>query len=115
MKVTLKKDHTHAGVKYTAGSTVDVPLLDALWLKAADVVDEEIDAFKAEVRKLEGKDQQEAHAPALAKAVAADAARSKAAAAAPAPTPAPPAVSAAGTASIGASGKGADTSAPAKS
>lgn len=89
MKVTLKKDHTHAGVKYKAGETVDVPLIDALWLKAADLVDEGIDAFKAEVKKLEGKEAQAAHAPALNKAIAADVARNQAAKDA-APTPPPP-------------------------
>lgn len=80
MKVTLKQAHEHNGTKYAAGQVIpDLPLMDALWLKAADVVKEGIDVFKAEVRKIEGKDQQAAYAAALDKAVVADAARTPAA------------------------------------
>ena len=39
MKVTLKKDHTHAGVKYQAGAPIDVAQHDAEWLAAHDVID----------------------------------------------------------------------------
>lgn len=87
MKVTLKKDHTHAGVKYNAGSTVDVPLKDALWLKAADLIDEGLDVIRAEVKKLDSKGQ-DAHADALDKAAAAEAARKAEAAEAARKTPA---------------------------
>ena len=90
MKVTLKFAHTHAGVKYKAGDKVDLPLMDALWLKAEDLVEEGIADVKAEVNKLTGKDKQ-AHQAALDKAVTADAARQPAASATPASTGSKPA------------------------
>lgn len=79
MKVTLKKDHTHNDVKYKAGSTVDVPVHDALWLKAADLIDEGLDAIKAEAKKLVTKENPTPHAEAIARAEKAEADRKAAA------------------------------------
>lgn len=39
MKVTLKKDHTHASVPYKAGEQIEVAQHDAEWLVAAGVID----------------------------------------------------------------------------
>lgn len=39
MKVVLRQAHTHAGIAYAAGETIDVPLLDAVWLKSAGLID----------------------------------------------------------------------------
>lgn len=75
MKVTLKKNHTHAGVAYKAGQTVDVPVHDALWLKAEDLIEEGLDAVKAEVKKLVSKENPTPHSELLARAEAADAQR----------------------------------------
>lgn len=72
MKVTLKKAHTHDGKSYAAGETIDVPVHDALWLKTADLIDEGIDAIKAELKKLASKDNPAPHAEALAAAIDAD-------------------------------------------
>lgn len=66
MKVTLKKDHKHAGVLHKAGSTVDVPVIDAIWLKGQDLIHETVDAIEAEARKLATKDQPKPHADELA-------------------------------------------------
>jgi len=71
MKVTLKFPHTHAGVSYAAGETIDVPVHDALWLKAEDLIEEGLDAIKAELKKLVSKDNPAPHAELLAKAEAA--------------------------------------------
>lgn len=39
MKVVLRQAHTHAGIAYAAGMVIDVPLLDAVWLKSAGLID----------------------------------------------------------------------------
>lgn len=39
MKVTLKKDHTHAGQLHKAGTTIDVTAPEAEWLAAHEVID----------------------------------------------------------------------------
>lgn len=39
MKVTLKKDHTHAGTKHPAGAEIEVPEHDAKWLADNQVID----------------------------------------------------------------------------
>jgi hypothetical protein len=39
MKVTLKKDHTHAGASHPAGAVIDVDQHDAEWLAKAEVID----------------------------------------------------------------------------
>lgn len=39
MKVTLKKDHTHAGKPETAGTEIEVTAPEAEWLAAAGVID----------------------------------------------------------------------------
>lgn len=85
MKVTLKFDHTHAGVAYKAGQTIDVPVHDALWLKTQDLIEEGLDAVKAELKKLVSRDTPAPHAEALANAEAADAQRKADAPEAPTP------------------------------
>lgn len=80
MKVTLKYPHTHAGVAYAAGQTIDVPVVDALWLKGEDLIEEAVSDIKAELKKLATKDNPAPHAEALAKAVAAEAAAKEASA-----------------------------------
>lgn len=78
MKVKLKYPHTHAGKDYPAGAEIDVDVLEAIWLKAEDLVHAEWDALKAEVKKLATKDNPTPYADELAaaqaKASAADAA-----------------------------------------
>ncbi|MFC5525214.1 hypothetical protein ACFPPA_05605 [Rhodanobacter ginsengisoli] len=39
MKVTLKKDHTHAGNPYKAGEPIEVDQHDAEWLATNGVID----------------------------------------------------------------------------
>lgn len=39
MKVTLKKDHTHAGNPHKAGDQIEVDQHDAEWLAANQVID----------------------------------------------------------------------------
>lgn len=74
MKVTLKYPHKHAGVQYSAGASIDVPVHDALWLKGEDLIEEGLDALKAELKKLASRDNPNPYAELLAKATAADAA-----------------------------------------
>ncbi|MGA7437654.1 MAG: hypothetical protein WBW32_05945 [Luteibacter sp.] len=38
-KVTLKKEHKHAGVKYPAGESIEVNEADAQWLSDNGVID----------------------------------------------------------------------------
>lgn len=66
MKVTLKYPHTHAGQSYTAGATLDVGVLDAIWLKGRDLIEEGIQAIEAEARKLASKEQPAPHAAEIA-------------------------------------------------
>jgi hypothetical protein len=94
MKVTLKFAHKHAGVDYPAGATIDVPVVDALWLKSEDVIEEAVADIKAELKKLATKEDPNPHAGLLAKAVASEDAANKLNAitgttAAPAAPPAP--------------------------
>lgn len=91
MKVTLKRAHTHAGTTYPAGKQIDVSVVDALWLKAADLIDEAVADIKVELKKLATKEDPQPHAEALAKAEAAEA--SADAPAAPAAAAAPTAAS----------------------
>lgn len=69
MKITLKFDHTHAGVDYKAGAQIDVPLIDAIWLKGEDLIEETFDAIKAEAKKLATKDNPAPHADEIAAAI----------------------------------------------
>lgn len=69
MKITLMFDHTHAGVSYKAGNAIDVPLVDAIWLKGEDLIAEGFDAIKAEAKKLATKDNPAPHAEAIAAAM----------------------------------------------
>lgn len=39
MKVTLLKEHTHAGKKYPAGETIEVSEADAKWLAGREVIE----------------------------------------------------------------------------
>jgi hypothetical protein len=39
MKVTLKQNHTHAGIDYPACAEIDVPEHDKLWLEANGVIE----------------------------------------------------------------------------
>jgi hypothetical protein len=69
MKITLKFDHTHGGVDYKAGAQIDVPLIDAIWLKGEDLIEEAFDAIKAEAKKLATKDNPAPHADEIAAAI----------------------------------------------
>lgn len=40
MKVTLKKQHEHAGVSYAAGAEIDVTEPEATWLADQGVIDQ---------------------------------------------------------------------------
>ncbi len=40
MKVTVKFPHTHAGQEYPAGSTIDLPDVNARWLLAQKIDDQ---------------------------------------------------------------------------
>ncbi len=89
MKITLKKPHTHNGKTYPAGTDIEVSLLDAIWLKGEDVIEQGFDALKAEVKKLTDKADVSAHDAALKDAQAKQAANTAATAVAePAATPA---------------------------
>ena len=86
MKVRLKFPHTHAGVFYKAGDTIEVSILEALWLRGLDLIDEGVKAIEAEARKLAKPGQPAPYAAELAQATAAEAA------AVPAAAPSTPAV-----------------------
>lgn len=70
MKVKLKFPHTHAGVSYPAGAEIDVQPLEAIWLKGQDLVHQEWDTLKAELKKLATKETPAPYADELASAQA---------------------------------------------
>jgi hypothetical protein len=51
VKVTLKAAHTHAGATVGPGP-VDLPALDALWLRGLDLIEESEQSILAELKKL---------------------------------------------------------------
>lgn len=55
MKVTLKHEHTHAGVKYPAGQSIDVTIPEAIWLVGADVIEDLEDDAKALIAEFKGE------------------------------------------------------------
>ncbi len=89
MKVRLKFPHTHADVFYKAGDTIEVNILEALWLKGLDLIEEGVKAIEAEARKLAKPGQPAPYAAELAKAAAAETAAAASAPAQPTPAAAP--------------------------
>lgn len=54
MKITLRMAHTHNGIEYQAGDTIDVPGADAAWIENNfPPVEEESDMFPTLVERAE--------------------------------------------------------------
>ena len=56
MKITLRTAHTHNGIDYQAGDTIDVPGSDAAWIENnSPPVEKESDLFPTLVERAESE------------------------------------------------------------